>query len=459
MQQETFEDIYTNNNIQQTADHISHVIMKNINESTTIKTTEDKHKKKPWITKGLIKSMKERDKLFKLFKMNKDTHLYNEYKIHRNKIVKLISELKQNYYKNIIMKNSKNSKKIWQTVNEYANRNVTQVGNNITEILNENNEIEKDLTNIVDIFNEHYATVVNLSIADTMVSIGNVTFNFWYMLFAHWPFGSTYCKITQFVAALSICSSIYSLLSISVDRYIALLTPLRPRMGKKITLVLALATWILGAAVGMPDILYFQSTPLNGTDRIMCYMKWPDGEENQSKFSIIYNICFTVITYLIPIGAMIFTYTRIGMELWGSQSIGEITERQKKNIQSKRKVVKMMMIIVIIFAVCWLPYHIYFFVTFYFPSVTERQYIQEVYLFIYWLAMSNSMYNPMIYCWMNARFRTGFKKIFTCLPFITLSPSQTLTDRDLSTCTKRSYLHYGTPEQKRISRKDVRMLY
>ena len=29
--------------------------------------------------------------------------------------------------------------------------------------------------------------------------------------------------------------------------------------------------------------------------------------------------------------------------------------------------------------------------------------IQDIYLIIYWLAMSNSMYNPMIYCYMNQR--------------------------------------------------------
>ena len=29
--------------------------------------------------------------------------------------------------------------------------------------------------------------------------------------------------------------------------------------------------------------------------------------------------------------------------------------------------------------------------------------LKEIYLCIYWLAMSNSMYNPMIYCYMNQR--------------------------------------------------------
>lgn len=67
------------------------------------------------------------------------------------------------------------------------------------------------------------------------------------------------------------------------------------------------------------------------------------------------------------------------------------------------QVVKMMIVVVVIFAVCWLPFHVYFIVTSYLPEITNEPYIQEVYLVIYWLAMSNSMYNPIIYCWMNSR--------------------------------------------------------
>jgi hypothetical protein len=44
------------------------------------------------------------------------------------------------------------------------------------------------------------------------------------------------------------------------------------------------------------------------------------------------------LTYFLPIGAMTFTYARVGIELWGSQSIGECTQRQLDNIKSKRKV-------------------------------------------------------------------------------------------------------------------------
>lgn len=60
--------------------------------------------------------------------------------------------------------------------------------------------------------------LVNLSVADAMVSTLNVTFNYTYMLNSHWPFGTTYCKISQFVAVLSICASVFTLMAISIDR-------------------------------------------------------------------------------------------------------------------------------------------------------------------------------------------------------------------------------------------------
>uniref|UniRef100_T1H9E8 G_PROTEIN_RECEP_F1_2 domain-containing protein n=1 Tax=Rhodnius prolixus TaxID=13249 RepID=T1H9E8_RHOPR len=59
--------------------------------------------------------------------------------------------------------------------------------------------------------------LVNLAIADAMVSSLNVTFNYTYMVNSDWPFGTLYCKISQFVAVLSICASVFTLMAISVD--------------------------------------------------------------------------------------------------------------------------------------------------------------------------------------------------------------------------------------------------
>ncbi|CAH1101024.1 unnamed protein product [Psylliodes chrysocephalus] len=266
--------------------------------------------------------------------------------------------------------------------------------------------------------------LLNLSVADTMVSTLNVIFNFIYMLYSHWPFGLVYCKITQFVAVLSICASVFSLMAISIDRYMAIITPLKKRLGQRCTLIVILWTWILGVLVGLPNVLFFRTEQLQNSTRISCYMLWPDGDTNASSLEYHYNISVTVCIYVVPVVAMIFTYSRISAVLWGSQCIGENTDRQMEIIKNKRKVVKMMMVVVTIFAVCWLPYHVYFLVTFYYPSLLFSPYIQDLYLFIYWLAMSNSMYNPIIYCWMNARFRRGFARAFSFLPFVNFNRTQ-----------------------------------
>ncbi|XP_028939827.1 neuromedin-K receptor-like, partial [Antrostomus carolinensis] len=81
-------------------------------------------------------------------------------------------------------------------------------------------------------------------------------------------------------------------------------------------------------------------------------------------------------------------------------------------------VVKMMIVVVLTFAICWLPYHIYFIVTGIYQQLNRWKYIQQIYLASFWLAMSSTMYNPIIYCCLNKRFRAGFKRAFRWCPFI-----------------------------------------
>ncbi|GAB0100461.1 G protein-coupled receptor, rhodopsin-like [Sergentomyia squamirostris] len=182
--------------------------------------------------------------------------------------------------------------------------------------------------------------IVNLSIADAMVSTLNVTFNYTYMLNAHWPFGTIYCKISQFVAILSICASVFTLMAISIDRYMAIMDPLRPRMGKRTTLCIAAIIWIVGVILSCPMLVFFTTYDQHmqeGEVRVVCYSEWPDGPTNHSFQEHVYNVVFMFLTYFLPIGSMTFTYARVGIELWGSQSIGECTQRQLENIKSKRR--------------------------------------------------------------------------------------------------------------------------
>ncbi|KFD48005.1 hypothetical protein M514_11133 [Trichuris suis] len=109
----------------------------------------------------------------------------------------------------------------------------------------------------------------------------------------------------------------------------------------------------------------------------------------------------------------------MGRALWGMNTIGE--HRQEMQIRAKRKIVKMLTVVGTLFMICWLPYHIYF--TFLMHIFAEMDFLvaQHVYMGMYWLAMSSTVVNPIVYCWMNSRFRAGFMYAFRWLPCVHMS--------------------------------------
>ncbi|KAI6217816.1 G-PROTEIN-RECEP-F1-2 domain-containing protein [Aphelenchoides fujianensis] len=72
--------------------------------------------------------------------------------------------------------------------------------------------------------------------------------------------------------------------------------------------------------------------------------------------------------------------------------------------------------VVIIFMVSWLPYQIYHILSdFFMKNALVGVY---TYLVFYFLAMTASAVNPIVYFCFNHRFRLGFKYVFRFLPFV-----------------------------------------
>ena len=62
--------------------------------------------------------------------------------------------------------------------------------------------------------------LVNLAVADALISILNTLFNFIYMLYMDWPFGRSYCKVVHFISPFTICASVFTFMAIAVDRWV-----------------------------------------------------------------------------------------------------------------------------------------------------------------------------------------------------------------------------------------------
>lgn len=76
--------------------------------------------------------------------------------------------------------------------------------------------------------------IANLAVGDIFMSLFCVPFSFVSILLLHyWPFGAVMCHLVNYSQAVSVLVSAYTLVAISVDRYIAIMWPLRPRITKR----------------------------------------------------------------------------------------------------------------------------------------------------------------------------------------------------------------------------------
>lgn len=82
---------------------------------------------KPWITPGVIKSIRNRNKMNKKLKRNPDDiNLKNKYINHSKICTHIIKTLKKEYYESQFSKYVGNNKKLWQLIKEVGNLNVSK---------------------------------------------------------------------------------------------------------------------------------------------------------------------------------------------------------------------------------------------------------------------------------------------------------------------------------------------
>ena len=134
---------------------------------------ELKLESKPWITQGILNSIKRRDLLLKKYiqapEGDQKNELHKEYKILRNKIVALLRLSKNRHYREYFQSNSTDIKKTWKGIKSIIN--LRTASNNLPTTMSINNINESDPKKIAEGFNSHYASVAK-KLQDKIYSTG-----------------------------------------------------------------------------------------------------------------------------------------------------------------------------------------------------------------------------------------------------------------------------------------------
>ena len=116
---------------------------------------------KPWITTGIRKSIKRRDKILNSYIKCKDNtrkeELHSEYKTLRNRIVSLIKFSKKDHYRNFFVENSKDIRKTWKGIKSIININNMNKGQPCSMLIDK--EINSNPLSIANGFNNYFSSI------------------------------------------------------------------------------------------------------------------------------------------------------------------------------------------------------------------------------------------------------------------------------------------------------------
>ncbi|XP_002740034.1 somatostatin receptor type 1-like [Saccoglossus kowalevskii] len=245
--------------------------------------------------------------------------------------------------------------------------------------------------------------IFNLAIADILFMVG-LPFLAYALASPSWNLGTAVCKIVLSIDGLNQFTGIYLLTVMSVDRYIVFVHPMKTmafRTATKAKLV-ALCVWIFSSIVIFPLLLYSKLAE-SSKSTYACTVVFPQ-YFNRTAF-LIYTF---ILAFVLPLLIIITCYLLISLELRRSRGPAIKTNAKK----SSQKVIKMVILYVTIFIVCWLPFYVIQF-TYMFhvdQSKPPSQSFFVLYLTSICLSYANSAINPYIYTLSTGAFRRNIQQ-------------------------------------------------
>ncbi|KFO60465.1 Prokineticin receptor 2, partial [Corvus brachyrhynchos] len=278
--------------------------------------------------------------------------------------------------------------------------------------------------------------IANLAISDFIVAIVCCPFEMDYYVVRQlsWEHGHVLCASVNYLQTVSLYVSTNALLAIAVDRYLAIVHPLKPRMKYQTATFLIALVWIVSILVAIPSAYFATETVLfkiKNQEKIFCGQIWPVDQQMyyKSYFLFIFGIEFVA-----PVITMTLCYARISHELWFKTVPGFQTEQIRKRLRCRRKTVMVLMCILTAYVLCWAPFYGFTIVRDFFPTifVKEKHYLTAFYI-VECIAMSNSMINTMCFVTVKNNTMKYFKKIMLLRWRSTYKGSKSSTDLDLRT--------------------------
>ena len=260
--------------------------------------------------------------------------------------------------------------------------------------------------------------IANMALSDLLYPIfwipWNLSYLQTYLFLIGGHLGQALCKLVPFFTAISLTVSIQNLILIAVDRFGAVVFPLRsPLIRSKLCPFFILATWIVAVAVSSPPLFAYEL--VESPEGAWCDLEWKKAFGESSSYTS-FVLPFYILFIYIPVLLLVILYSIIVIKVKtqahpGEQSANSQQQRDRKN----RNVLQMSIAIVTVFGLCWLPVSINSLIILYQDTLTHLScsfwIYDEVTIF---MATAYCAINPVICFMFSSNYRKALKRLIKC---------------------------------------------
>ncbi|XP_064409071.1 P2Y purinoceptor 3 [Latimeria chalumnae] len=203
-------------------------------------------------------------------------------------------------------------------------------------------------------WNSSLIYMFNLALTDFMYGISLPFLIGSYIMKDQWVFGDFMCRLVRFLFYFNLYCSIIFLTCISFHRYMGICHPMKTitMETKKMVRGVCVLVWVVVFALTSP-IFRFAKTGTNGNNT-SC---WDDALDSDLPYYVPYGIFLHLIGFFLPFSIIAWCYSRVVKTIFKSLTSQQFRS-SVKGFNKRRKSIKTIVTITLLFALCFLPFHL-----------------------------------------------------------------------------------------------------
>ncbi|XP_019110237.1 neuromedin-B receptor [Larimichthys crocea] len=261
--------------------------------------------------------------------------------------------------------------------------------------------------------------ISSLAAGDLLLLVTCVPVDAFRYFSVEWVFGEAACKLIPVIQLTSVGVSVFTLTALSADRYKAIVNPMDIQTSSAVfwTCLKAVSIWLLSVLLAVPEAIFSQVVSMQGHRDNVTFVNCVPYPLSNQMHPKIHSVMIFLVYFLVPLAIISVYYYHIARTLIKSahDMPGEVSEHTKRQMETRKRLAKIVLVFVGLFALCWFPNHVlYMYRSFHYHQMDLSLAHLVITLLARVLSFSSSCVNPFALYLLSESFRRHFNSQLRC---------------------------------------------